>query len=110
EGAIKAIANPTILGRFMSDYSGSPLPAGDIFKNVLEQKYHIPKARVDETINLILANARYARLLEEQDNGKLRLRSANAAVGVAESEAPLGSAGPSVDGQTAPAQPSESGT
>jgi hypothetical protein len=34
EGAIKAIANPTILGRFLSDYSAAQLPSGDIFKNV----------------------------------------------------------------------------
>jgi hypothetical protein len=110
EGAIKAIANPTILGRFLSDYSGAQLPSGDIFKNVLEQKYHIPKARVDETINLILANARYAKLLEEQENGKLRLRSANAAVGVAESESSPAAAVWSADGQVPAMQPTESAT
>ncbi len=86
EGAIKAVSNPSILGRFFSDYGASQLPSGDIFKNVLEQKYNIPKGRVDETVNLIVANARFAKLLEEQEGGKLRLRSANAAVGVAESE------------------------
>ncbi len=110
EGAVKAIANPTILGRFLSDYSGAQLPSGDIFKNVLEQKYHIPIASVDETINLILANARYAKLLEEQENGKLRLRSANAAVGVAESESSPAATVPQADGQAASAQSSESAT
>jgi hypothetical protein len=51
EGIIKAIANPAILARFYSDYSASLLPSGDIFKNVLEQKYGIPANRVDEAIN-----------------------------------------------------------
>src|SRR6266853_2211311 len=49
EGMIKAIATPSILARFYSDYNSSPLPQGDIFSNVLEQKYGIPKNRVDET-------------------------------------------------------------
>lgn len=110
EGAIKAIASPTILGRFLSDYSGAQLPSGDIFKNVLEQKYHIPKARVDETINLILANTRYAKLLEEQEDGKLRLRSANAAVGVAESESGPAPAVSSANGDVTVSQPLESAT
>ncbi len=82
EGIIKAITTPSILARFYSDYSSSPLPQGDIFKNVLEQKYGVPGNRIDETINLILANARYAKLLEEQSDGKLKLISTNAAVGV----------------------------
>lgn len=82
EGTIKAITTPSILARFYSDYSSSLLPQGDIFKNVLEEKYGIPKNRVDEAINLILANARYAKLLEEQPDGKLKLLSTNVAVGV----------------------------
>jgi hypothetical protein len=82
EGIIKAVATPSILARFYSDYSSSPLPQGDIFKNVLEEKYGIPNGRTDETINLILANARYAKLLEEQPDGKARLLSPNVAVGV----------------------------
>src|SRR5205823_2537891 len=56
EGIIKAVATPSILARFYSDYGSSPLPQGDIFKNVLEQRYGIPNKRIDETINLILSN------------------------------------------------------
>src|ERR1035437_4002453 len=82
EGKIKAITTPSILARFYSDYSSSPLPQGDIFKNVLEQKYGIPSKRIDETVSLILANARYAKLLEEQPDGRMRLLSPNIAVGV----------------------------
>ena len=82
EGIIKAIATPSILAHFYSDYSSSPLPQGDIFRNVLEQKYGIPSNRIAETINLILANARYAKLLEEQPDGKVKLLSSNLAVGV----------------------------
>src|SRR5690606_14313878 len=58
EGIIKAITTPSILTRFYSDYSGSLLPTGEIFKNVLEQKYGVPSGRVEETINLIIENSR----------------------------------------------------
>ncbi|MCI0659680.1 MAG: hypothetical protein L0220_01265 [Acidobacteria bacterium] len=86
EGIIKAIAKPAILGRFYSDYGASLLPSGEIFRNVVEQKYGIPGNRIDETIQLILQNARFAELLEEQAGGKYRLRSGNEAIGIATPE------------------------
>lgn len=82
EGIIKAISAPSILARFYSDYGSSLLPQGDIFKNVLEQKYEIPKNRVEETIDLILANARFAKILNEHTDGRLGLISLNSVVGV----------------------------
>ncbi len=85
EGKILAIGKPAILARFYSDYSMSQLPSGDIFKNVLEQKYAIPAARVDEAITLILENAKFADLLEAVDTGRFRLRSGSAEVGVGDS-------------------------
>lgn len=88
EGIIKAIAKPAILGRFYSDYGASLLPSGEIFRNVLEQKYGIPQSRIDETIELILKNARFAELLDEQPDGKYRLRSGNEAVGIGVTESP----------------------
>jgi hypothetical protein len=87
EGIIKAIANPSILARFYSDYASSLLPVGDIFTNVLEQRYSIPASRVDEAKNLILDNARYGKLLDEQPDGKLKLRSTSAAIGVGADDA-----------------------
>jgi hypothetical protein len=92
EGIIKAIAKPAILGRFYSDYGASLLPSGDIFRNVLEQKYGIPQSRIDETIDLILKNARFAELLDEQPDGKYRLRSGNEAVGIGPAAPPTGAA------------------
>lgn len=86
EGIVKAIAKPAILGRFYSDYGGALLPSGEIFRNVLEQKYGIPQSRIDETIELILANARFAEILEQQPEGKYRLRSGNEAIGISPSE------------------------
>lgn len=86
EGIIKAIAKPAILGRFYSDYGSSLLPSGEIFRNVLEQKYGVPRPRVDETIALILNNARFAELLEQQSDGKYRLLSGNEAVGITSNE------------------------
>ncbi len=82
EGIVKAISTPATLARFYSDYSSALLPTQDIFRNVLTEKYGIPKNRVDEAITLILSNARYAKLIDEQSDGKLKLRSANVAVGV----------------------------
>lgn len=82
EGKIVAIGKPAILARFYADYSSSQLPPNNIFRNVLEQKYSIPEARVDETIQLILSNSRFAGLLDESETGKYRLRSASAAIGV----------------------------
>lgn len=97
EGIVKAVATPKILAQFFSDYSGSKLPSGDIFKNVLEQKYRIPKNRTDETIQLILSNARFAGLLDESSENAFALRSSNAAVGVGEER---GSARESASTQT----------
>ncbi|MDQ3195334.1 MAG: hypothetical protein M3Q32_02895 [Pseudomonadota bacterium] len=88
EGTVKAVATPKILAQFFSDYSGSKLPSGDIFKNVLEQKYHVPKNRIDETIQLILSNARFAGLLDESSDNAFALRSSNAAVGVGDDRSP----------------------
>lgn len=86
EGVIKSIAKPAILGRFYSDYGGSLLPSGDIFRNVLEQKYGIVGNRIDETIQIIQQNAKFADLLEEQPGGKFRLRSGNEAIGISTPE------------------------
>ena len=65
-----------------STTQGTFPPQGDILKNVLQEKYDIPANRVDETINLISANARLAKLIEEQPDGKQKLLSTNEAVGV----------------------------
>ena len=85
EGKVLAIGKPTVLARFYSDYGSSRLPTTDIFRNVLEQKYSVPAARLDETIQLIIENARFAGLLEELDDGKYRLRSASSKIGVGDS-------------------------
>lgn len=82
EGIVKAIATPSVLARFYSDYNSALLPTGDIFTNVLEQRYSVPANRVDETKNLIIENARFGKLLEEQADGRLKLRSSSAAIGV----------------------------
>lgn len=88
EGIIKALAKPAILGRFYSDYGASFLPSGEIFRNVVEQKYGIPANRTDETIRLILDNAKFAGILHEQPDGKTRLVSGNEAIGITAAETP----------------------
>ena len=76
------IPEPSILARFYTDYSGSSLPQGDIFENVLREKYGVAANRVQETINLLLDNARHAKLLEDQQDGRLKLLSISEAAGV----------------------------
>ncbi|MBI1246827.1 hypothetical protein GC197_03155 [bacterium] len=63
EGKLKAILTPRILSKFYSDYNGSPLPEGDIFLNVLENRFGIPQARAKEARDLIVANGEYVGIL-----------------------------------------------
>ncbi|MFH1743734.1 MAG: hypothetical protein ABIH23_32415 [bacterium] len=74
EGRLKAILSPRVLSKFYSDYNGSPLPADEMFLNVLENRYHVPRARAKEARDIILANAEYAEILEEGADGEQIIR------------------------------------
>jgi hypothetical protein len=65
EAKIKALLTPAVLSKFYSDYNGYPLPAEAHLPNVLESKYQIPRDRVQEAIDLLIDNARYAGILIE---------------------------------------------
>ena len=67
EGIKKALFIPSIMSRFYTDYDGSPIPNEKILPNVLENKYNIPRDRIDESINIIMANARFAGSLTSID-------------------------------------------
>lgn len=65
EGRTKAVLTPNLLSRFYTDYNGHLLPSHDLFPNVLERKYDIPRDRVEEAASVIVANAEYAGLLRK---------------------------------------------
>jgi hypothetical protein len=74
EGLIKAITIPTILSKFYSEYNGKLLPEGDFLDNVLENRFGIPRERVEEAKNIILTNAKLADIITVHQNGKQTIR------------------------------------
>jgi hypothetical protein len=87
EGRLKAILTPTLLSKFYSDYDGHQIPSEIHFPNVLESRYEVPRDRVAEAIEIIIDNARYARILEQSMSGEqpvIRLSGAGVAVPVSE--------------------------
>jgi hypothetical protein len=67
EGVLKAILTPSILSRFYTDYKDSPIPADELLDNVLENRYAVPRDRTKEAAATILENARFAKILKEED-------------------------------------------
>lgn len=74
EALLKAVSIPTILSKFYSEYNGKLLPEGSFLDNVLENRFDIPRERIDEAKNIILANAEYAGILRVHSNGKQTIR------------------------------------
>jgi hypothetical protein len=79
EGIKKALFTPSVLSRFYTDYNGSTLPSDDLFPNVLETRYQIPRERTEEVIAIIKKNVYFAGAIYESDDGKLRLRFSDTA-------------------------------
>lgn len=70
EAKVKAVVTPTVLSKFFTDYNGNPIPPTDEhFANVLEDKFHVPRDRTAEAIEIIKANGRFAGILEDQGEG-----------------------------------------
>ena len=74
EALVKATTIPTILSKFYSEYNGKLIPDGDFLANVLENRYSVPRDRVDEATKIILANAEFAGILISHANGKRTIR------------------------------------
>jgi hypothetical protein len=74
EALLKAITIPTILSKFYSEYNGKLLPEGDFLDNVLENRFGIPRDRVEEAKQIILANAQFAGIITSHPNGKQTIR------------------------------------
>lgn len=74
EALLKAITIPTILSKFYSEYDGKLLPEDDFLDNVLENRFGIPRDRVEESKHIILANAQFAGVIISHPNGKRSIR------------------------------------
>jgi hypothetical protein len=83
EGRIKAILTPTLLSQFYSDYNGHQIPSAIHFPNVLESRYQVPRDRVAEVIEIILANGSYAGILEASGEGEPTVKLTGTGVSVA---------------------------
>jgi len=74
EAIVKAIMTPTVLSKFFTEYDGHSLPSDEIFPNVLERKFSVPRDRTKDAQEIIVANAKYAKLLvTEGERQVLRL-------------------------------------
>lgn len=74
EAAIKAVRIPTIPSKFYSDYDGKLIPDDEFLNNVLENRYSIPRDRVEEAKSIIISNAEYAGVVLEHSGGKKTIR------------------------------------
>lgn len=88
EAKVKALLTPNILSRFCTDYNNHPLPTEDIFSNVLERKYGIPRERIREAMELIIANARFVGILREEGEKRIIELGADSAVPETNGDAP----------------------
>jgi hypothetical protein len=79
EGIKKALFTPSILSRFYTDYNGSLLPSDELFPNVLESRYQLPRGRTSEAIEIIKKNAEFAGALYQAQEGKVQLRFSDTA-------------------------------
>jgi hypothetical protein len=69
EGRIKAVLTPTVLSKFYTTYNGHTVPAVTHLGNLLETRFGVPRDRTGEAIDIIMENARFASILEEQADG-----------------------------------------
>lgn len=82
EGVKKALFTPSVLSRFYTDYNGSTIPSDDLFPNVLETRYDVPRERTKEAIDIIRENAKFAGALVVRPDGKEALSFSDIAFAV----------------------------
>jgi hypothetical protein len=81
EGLLKAATTPSVLSRFYTDYANHSIPSDELFGNVLERKYGIPRDRHAEAKDVIVSNAEYVGILAAADSeGRRYLRIAPSGV------------------------------
>ncbi|WOD29605.1 hypothetical protein RYH70_05945 [Alloalcanivorax xenomutans] len=74
EAALKSIRIPTIPSKFYSDYDGKLIPPDAYLDNVLENRYSVPRNRIEEAKKIILANAEYAGIVTTHSDDKRTIR------------------------------------
>lgn len=74
EATVQAVLTPVTFSRFFTDYDGSPFPAQEHIGNVLENKYSVPRERVQEATVLLNENGVFAGILQQQGDGTLAVR------------------------------------
>ena len=79
EGRLKAILTPRVMAQFYTDYNGNPLPPENILSNVLENRLQIPRERVQESLNILITNAREVGILRAGPSGEVFQFSPSAA-------------------------------
>jgi hypothetical protein len=77
EAKIKAIMTPTLLSRFYSEYDKHPIPKDEFFNNILSITFEVPKERVEEAKEIILANAEYAGIIYTDSGANTKLLKLN---------------------------------
>lgn len=81
EGLLKAATTPSVLSRFYTDYANHSIPSEELFGNVLERKYSVPRDRHAEAKEIIVSNAQYIGILAEADSeGRRYLRTSASGV------------------------------
>jgi hypothetical protein len=86
DAKIKGLLTPSILSKFYTDYNGHTLPSDDLFPNVLERKYGVPRDRLKEAQELILSNARFAGIVRVDGDKKTISLGADSVVATTASE------------------------
>lgn len=70
EALRKAILIPTILSKFYTEANTYPLPQEPFLLSKLENKYNIPRDRIEEAKNIIIENAKLAKILIRKEEDK----------------------------------------
>jgi hypothetical protein len=82
EASVRALMTPIILSRFFTDYNGNPFPTEEHVGNVLEQRYGVPRERVEEAKVLLRENGLFAGVLRQQADGTMVVRLDPSTTGV----------------------------
>lgn len=74
EAMVRALLTPVIFSRFFTEYNGNPFPGEEYIGNVLEERYGVPRERVEEAKTLLRENGLYAGVLRQELDGTMVVR------------------------------------
>jgi hypothetical protein len=109
DGKVKAVLTPKTLSKFLTDYNGHHIPDQTHLPNVLENRYNVPRGRLEEASRIILDNARYAGVVEQRDDGLVVKLEGVAISDRPGSDTPSPDAAPGAQQPVAAAMPGEDG-